>query len=65
MSDDLTMIECLLAGRKMKLQDISSIKWKRQKWRIQEFSSERGEAMKRDYDLASTFDQEDLSLYRV
>ena len=38
---------------------------KRQKWRIQEFSSERGEVMKRDYDLASTFDQEDLSLYRV
>ena len=31
MSDDLTMIECLLAGRKMKLQDISSIKWKETK----------------------------------
>ena len=65
MSDDLTMIECLLAGRKMKLQDISSIKWKETKVAHPGVFTERGEAMKRDYDLASTFDQEDLSLYRV
>ena len=57
MSDDLTMIECLLAGRKMKLQDISSIKWKETK--VAHPGVFVGEAMKRDYDLASTFDQED------
>lgn len=34
-------------------------------WRIQEFSTGRGEAMRHDYDLASNFDQEDFSLYRV
>ena len=34
-------------------------------WRIQEFSTGMGEAMRHDYDLASNFDQEDFSLYRV
>ena len=53
LSDDLTLIECPLAGSKMRLQDISSINGKRRKWRIQEFSTERGEATKRDYDLAT------------
>ena len=31
LSDDLTLIECLLADSKMRLQDISSIKWKETK----------------------------------
>ena len=30
-SDNLTLIECLLADSKMRLQDISSIKWKETK----------------------------------
>ena len=44
----------------MKLQDISSIKWKETK--VAHPGVFVWEAMKRDYDLASTFDQEDLSL---
>ena len=31
LSDDLTLLECPLAGSKMRLQDISSIKWKETK----------------------------------
>ena len=33
---------------------------KRRKWRIWELSTDRGEAMRRDYDLASKFDQKIL-----